>query len=184
MYKIQSGKNDILIIPSQKKILQIPLRRENFCKIDSTIRLNEGEGERTNKQTLRGSEATKVPSFQEWTSTNDDDDNGGEEKPPPSRRSFPTDKSVGRTVADSVLQFVSIRPRKNPRKKARAVEGRVGETKAKCSEAKKRYTYTWVFVVLDVRSTKEEGRETRETWIIPSVGCPETAGNPRVSHDS
>lgn len=171
MYKIQSGKNDILIIPSQKKILQIPLRRENFCKIDPTIRLNEGEGERTNKQTLRGSEATKVPSFQEWTSTNDDDDNGGEEKPPPSRRSFPTDKSVGRTVADSVLQFVSIRPRKNPRKKARAVGGK------RKQNARRRRRDIYIHGSLscstfDRRKRKEERRAKHELFPASVVQKP------------
>lgn len=87
---------------------------------------------------------------------NDHDD---EEKPPPSRRSFPTDKSVGKTVADSVLQFVSIRPRKNPRKKARA-EGGGNESKMLGGEEE---MYIYIYIGLCLVFSKKGGRERRET---------------------
>lgn len=78
-------------------------------------------------------------------------------------------------MADSVLQFVSIRPRKNPRKKARAVGGRVGETKAKCSEAKKRYIYIHGSLscsTFDRRKRKEERRAKHELFPASVVQKP------------
>lgn len=136
----------------------MPLRRENFRKIDSTIRL---EGERANEQTnitrKRGHEGPEFPRMNEQKRRRQ---RGRGKTAAVSTIVSDRQVVVGRTVADSVLQFVSIRPRKNPRKKARAVGGRRrGETKAKCSEAKKRYIY---IDLCRARSTKEEERESAE----------------------
>ena len=137
----------------------MPLRRENFRKIDSTIRL---EGERANEQTnitrKRGHEGPEFPRMNEQKRRRRQRGRGKTA----AVSTIVSDRQVvvGRTVVDSVLQFVSIRPRKNPRKKARAVGGkRRGETKAKCSEAKKRYIY---IDLCRARSTKEGGRESAE----------------------
>lgn len=145
----------------------MPLRRENFRKIDSTIRL---EGERANEQTnitrKRGHEGPEFPRMNEQKRRRRQRGRGKTA----AVSTIVSDRQVvvGRTVADSVLQFVSIRPRKNPRKKARAVGGRRrGETKAKCSEAKKRCIYIYIYRSLsrsiDERGRKRECRETRET---------------------
>lgn len=154
----------------------------------STRRFGWKGNERTNKQTLRGSGATKVPSFQEWTSRNDDDDNGGEEKPPPSRRSFPTDKSwwVEQWSTAFCNLYLSARGRIRERKREQWGEKEGGNESKMLGGEEEMYIYIYRSLSrsIDERGRKRECRETRETWIIPSDVCPETAGNPRVSHDS
>lgn len=154
----------------------------------STRRFGWKGNERTNKQTLRGSGATKVPSFQEWTSRNDDDDDGGEEKPPPSRRSFPTDKSwwVEQWPTAFCNLYLSARGRIRERKREQWGEKEGGNESKMLGGEEEMYIYIYRSLSrsIDERGRKRECRETRETWIIPSDVCPETAGNPRVSHDS
>lgn len=140
----------------------MPLRRENFRKIDSTIRL---EGERANEQTnitrKRGHEGPEFPRMNEQKRRRRQRGRGKTA----AVSTIVSDRQVvvGRTVADSVLQFVSIRPRKNPRKKARAVGGEGGGKRKQNARRRRRDVYIYIYIDLcRARSTKEEERESAE----------------------
>lgn len=143
----------------------MPLRRENFRKIDSTIRL---EGERANEQTnitrKRGHEGPEFPRMNEQKRRRQ---RGRGKTAAVSTIVSDRQVVVGRTVADSVLQFVSIRPRKNPRKKARAVGGEGGGKRKQNARRRRRDVYIYIYRSLsrsiDERGRKRECRETRET---------------------
>lgn len=142
----------------------MPLRRENFRKIDSTIRL---EGERANEQTnitrKRGHEGPEFPRMNEQKRRRRQRGRGKTA----AVSTIVSDRQVvvGRTVVDSVLQFVSIRPRKNPRKKARAVGGeKEGGNESKMLGGEEEiYIYRSLSRSIDERGRKRECRETRET---------------------